>query len=57
VGICPLTERMCIKLGRHPDGLVCYECDPIQKIKDLKACPQLPFLLRPPVGEHSKLPA
>jgi hypothetical protein len=39
MGICPLTQRMCSKLGHHWNALVCYEDVEIRNIKDMRVCP------------------
>jgi len=41
--VCQLTKHWCVMCGSHPEGQVCYEGAQILKIKDLRACPQLPF--------------
>lgn len=55
--ICPLTGHWCVKCGSHLEGLVCYEGPEIRKIKDLKACPQVPFIFRELPGQAPKMPA
>ena len=57
MGICPLTNRMCIKLGRHQEGLVCYEGAEVIRIKDLRVCPMTWCIETPKPPEHSKMPA
>jgi hypothetical protein len=56
MGICELTQGMCIFCGRDFTGQICMEGDLIRKIKDLGACPQQPFRLLRTVGEASKQP-
>lgn len=57
MGICPLTQRMCIKLGRHCNCLVCYEGNEIRKIKDLRVCP-MTWIIEPATAETtSKQPS
>jgi hypothetical protein len=56
MGICPLTQRMCLFCDHNFQDVVCMEGDQIRKIKDLGACPQQPFRLLRTVGEASKQP-
>lgn len=55
MGICPLTQRMCVKLGRHTTEFVCYEGEQIRRIKDLRLCPMQVTIERPPVQKFSHI--
>jgi hypothetical protein len=57
MGICELTQRMCIFCGRDFTGQICMEGDQIRQTKKLKACPQLPFRNLRTDEAASKMPA
>jgi hypothetical protein len=57
MGICELTQRMCIFCARNFTGQICMEGDQIRQMKRLKACPQLPLRLLRTDEAASKMPA
>lgn len=57
MGICELTQRMCRFCGRDFTGQICMEGDQIRKIKNLKACPQMPFRILRTDEAASEMPA
>lgn len=57
MGICPLTQRMCVKLGKHQEGLVCYEEKVITRIKDMRMCPMTITIERQHADSTAKLPS
>jgi len=55
--LCPLTKHWCVFCGSPHDDPVCYEGAEIKKVRDLKACPQMPFLAQGIDGDAEKQPA
>ena len=56
MGICPLTQRMCLYCSISCGSVICMDSDQIRKIKDLLVCPQTIMVLPKTDGKAVKQP-